>query len=283
MRSGIADGTYTVAWQAVSEDSHPVAGAFTFSIGAPSKTTAKVTTAKIDPTVDALYGTGRYAAYTGFVLLVGGCVFAGVCRSSRPVQRVAVGGWLTLFGSTVALLLLRGAYTSGRGPSAVFDLAVLGDVLATKPGAALLSRLLLLSAAAVFLAVLFGSYAREDDGRTRHERRDVAYGLGAARSSRPGWRPPGRWPSTPRPGSSRGWRCRSTCCTCWASRCGWADWPPCSRRCGRASRSGGPPSSASHGSRSRPCASWWPPGCTSPGGRSARGARSPGPSTGGCC
>ncbi|GGX92760.1 copper resistance CopC/CopD family protein [Streptomyces hiroshimensis] len=177
LAGGIADGTYTVAWQAVSADSHPVAGAFTFSIGAPSKTAAKVTTAKADPVVDTLYTTGRYAAYAGYLLLVGGCVFAGVCRSPRPVQRTAVGGWITLFAATSVLLLLRGPYTSGKGLGAAFDLALLGDVLATKPGAALLSRLLLLSAAAVFLAVLFGSYAREDGDRTGMERRDVAYGL----------------------------------------------------------------------------------------------------------
>ncbi|MGI5529263.1 copper resistance protein CopC [Streptomyces syringium] len=180
LRAGLARGTYTVAWQAVSADSHPVAGAFTFSIGAPSKTTVKATATvtEVDPAVEVLYDAGRYAAYAGFVLLVGGCVFAGVCRSSRSVQRIAVGGWITLFASTAALLLLRGAYTSGKGIGDVLDLALLGDVLATKPGAALLSRLLLLSAAAVFLAVLFGSYAREDDDRTRGERRDVAYGLG---------------------------------------------------------------------------------------------------------
>lgn len=181
LRGGIADGTYTVAWQAVSADSHPVAGAFTFSIGAPSRTTVTVRSAatEIDPAVDTFYGIGRYAAYGGFILLVGGCAFAGVCRSTRPVQRVAVAGWVTLFVSTVALLLLRGAYTSGKGLGAVPDLTLLGDALATKPGAALLSRLLLLSAAAVFLAVLFGSYAREDHDRaSAGERRNVAYGLG---------------------------------------------------------------------------------------------------------
>ncbi|RLV01355.1 hypothetical protein CTZ27_12710 [Streptomyces griseocarneus] len=185
LRSGLGDGTYTVAWQAVSADSHPVAGAFTFSIGAPSKTTAKVAPTRIDPTVDALYATGRYAAYAGFVLLVGGCLFAGVCRTSRSVQRIAVGGWIALFVSTAALILLRGAYTTGKGLGSVLELSLISDVLATKPGAALLSRLLLLSAAAVFLAVLFGSYTREDgpsarerqDGRTARERRDVAFGL----------------------------------------------------------------------------------------------------------
>ncbi|MEV4432099.1 copper resistance protein CopC [Streptomyces sp. NPDC049585] len=179
LRGQLADGTYTVAWQAVSADSHPVAGAFTFSVGAPSATTVSVDSVAqhTDAAVSAFYGIGRYAAYGGFVLLVGGCVFAGLCGASRAVQRVAVGGWVALFASTTALLLLRGAYTGGKGLGSVADLTLLTGVLATKPGVALLSRLLLLSAAAVFLAVLFGSFAREDGPVERG--RAVAYGLGA--------------------------------------------------------------------------------------------------------
>lgn len=162
LHTGLPDGTFTVAWKAVSEDSHPVGGAFTFSIGAPSKTTVSVpATAEPDATVDLLYDTARYAAYAGFVLLVGGCLFAGLCRSSRPVERVAASGWVTLFVATLLLLLLRGPYANGDGIGAAFDLGGLDEVLSTKPGAALLSRLLLLGAAAVFLAVLFGSYARQ--------------------------------------------------------------------------------------------------------------------------
>ncbi|MBP8533992.1 copper resistance CopC/CopD family protein [Streptomyces sp. MK37H] len=181
LHSGLPDGTYTVAWKAVSEDSHPVSGAFTFSIGAPSKTKAKVPTGEAsDSTVSTLYGIGRYAAYGGFAALVGGCVFAGLCRSSRPVRKIAVGGWVTVFTASLLLLLLRGPYTDGEGIGGVLDLGRLGDVLSTKPGAALLSRLLLLGAAAVFLAVLFGSYTRrtgegEADARRRQ---DLAFGLG---------------------------------------------------------------------------------------------------------
>ncbi|MFH8368037.1 FixH family protein [Streptomyces sp. NPDC018031] len=182
LHTGLPDGTFTVAWKAVSEDSHPVGGAFTFSIGAPSKTTVSVpTSAEPDATVDLLYGIGRYAAYAGFVLLVGGCLFAGVCRGSRPVARVAASGWVTLFAASLLLLLLRGPYAGGEGIGAAFDLGGLDEVLSTKPGAALLSRLLLLGAAAVFLAVLFGSYARQTraagaDADPR-ARRDLAFGL----------------------------------------------------------------------------------------------------------
>lgn len=168
LRSGLPEGTFTVAWQAVSEDSHSVGGAFTFSIGAPSKTSVVLPSAEPDETVSALYGIARYAAYGGFVLLVGGCVFAGHCHANRAVRRVAATGWGTLFGATVALLLLRGPYTSsGRGLGAAFDLGLLRDVLDTKPGTALLCRLLLLAAAAVCVAVLFGSYAPAGDGRAR--------------------------------------------------------------------------------------------------------------------
>ena len=36
--SGLGRGTYTVAWHVISADSHPVSGAFTFSVGAASAT-----------------------------------------------------------------------------------------------------------------------------------------------------------------------------------------------------------------------------------------------------
>ncbi|MET7937036.1 copper resistance protein CopC [Streptomyces sp. NPDC005322] len=180
LHSGLPDGTYTVAWKAVSEDSHPVSGAFTFSIGAPSKTTVKVSSGGDSTTpVGTVYGIVRYAAYAGFAALAGGCVFAGVCRSSRPVRKIAVGGWVTVFAATLSLLLLRGPYTDGDGFGGIADLGRLGDVLSTKPGAALLSRLVLLGAAAAFLAVLFGSYTRrsEDTEADARRRQDLAFGL----------------------------------------------------------------------------------------------------------
>lgn len=178
LHAGLPDGTFTVAWKVVSEDSHPVAGAFTFSIGAPSKTKAKVPSAAgPDETVETLYDIGRYVAYGGFTVLVGGCVFAGLCRSSRPVQKLTVGGWVALFSATLLLLLLRGPYTDGEGIGGVFDLGGLSDVVSTKAGAALLSRLMLLGAAALFLAVLFGSYARRAADEDQGRRQDLAFGL----------------------------------------------------------------------------------------------------------
>ncbi|WNI16545.1 copper resistance protein CopC [Streptomyces sp. ITFR-21] len=181
LRPGLPGGTYTVAWRAVSQDSHPVAGAFTFSVGAPSRTTVDLSgeAAAGNGPAAALYGIGRYLAYTGFALLVGGSVFLSVCWPKgallRPVQRIATTGWLAMVVATIALIMLRGPYVNGKGLGQAFDLGVVRDQLETRPGAALISRLLLLAAAAVFLAVLFGGYSRREDPA---ERADLAWGLG---------------------------------------------------------------------------------------------------------
>ncbi|MGA4801267.1 copper resistance CopC/CopD family protein [Streptomyces lavendulocolor] len=174
LHSGLPEGTYTVAWRAVSADSHPISGAFTFSIGAPSKTTVALPKEEAGGgVVGVLYGIARYVSYGGFVLLVGGAAFVLACwprgAAVRPLQRLVVRGWAALTAATLALLLLRAPYTG-----ADFGLGSLGAVLETKTGAALVSRLLLLGAAALFVAVLFGAYTRrEDEG----EKKDLTFGL----------------------------------------------------------------------------------------------------------
>ena len=176
---GLPDGTYTVAWQAVSADSHPVSGAFTFSIGAPSETEVALPDDEAGGgLVGLLYDIARYAAYAGFVLLAGGAAFVLLCwqraASVRPVQRLVAYGWVTLTASTLAMLLLRTPYTGSGKLADAFDLSGLRDVLETKTGAALVSRLLLLGAAALFIAVLFGAYARREDAT---EKKDLTFGL----------------------------------------------------------------------------------------------------------
>ncbi|MFF0725133.1 copper resistance CopC/CopD family protein [Streptomyces sp. NPDC004134] len=194
LRPGLPDGTFTVVWKTVSADSHPISGAFTFSVGKPSKTTVAVSEAGEDNgSAKALYDTGRYVAYAGFVLLVGGAVFAGVCGGrNRVVRRVATGGWALLFAATVALLLLRGPYTG-----ADFGLDSLRDVLETRPGTALLSRLLLLGAAAVVLAVLFGVYGRETAPDAKGAEAEAEAGAGTGAGTGPDAAEPATEPAEP--------------------------------------------------------------------------------------
>ncbi|MFD7838772.1 copper resistance CopC/CopD family protein [Streptomyces sp. NPDC059761] len=165
LHSGLPDGTYTVAWQAVSADSHPVSGAFTFSIGAPSATSVALPTAQAGGgPVGIAYDIARYAAYAGFTVLVGGAAFILLCwrrgAAQRPLQKLIVRAWVTLTAATLVMLVLRTPYTGSGKFADALDLDGLKAVLETKTGASLVSRLLLLGAAALFIAVLFGAYAR---------------------------------------------------------------------------------------------------------------------------
>ncbi|OQR60744.1 hypothetical protein B6E66_28490 [Streptomyces maremycinicus] len=178
LHSGLPDGTYTVTYQVVSADSHPVAGAYTFSIGSPSSTSVSVSDqAAGGGVVGWLYGFGRYVSYAGFIMMTGGAAFVLACwqrgTGVRALQRLVVSGWVAMTAATLFLLLLRGSYTSSGKLGDVFDLDLLGEVLQTKTGAALVSRLLLLAAAALFIAVLFGAY----DKREGEEKRDLTFGL----------------------------------------------------------------------------------------------------------
>ncbi|WP_404958882.1 copper resistance CopC/CopD family protein [Streptomyces sp. 147326] len=169
LHTGLPDGTYTVAWQAVSADSHPISGAFTFSIGAPSATDVTLPTAQAGGgPVGIAYGIARYAAYAGFTVLVGGAAFILLCwrrgAAERPLQKLVVRAWVTLTVATLVMLVLRTPYTGSGKFADAFDLDGLRAVLETKTGASLVSRLLLLGAAALFVAVLFGVYARRLQG-----------------------------------------------------------------------------------------------------------------------
>lgn len=111
-------------------------------------------------------------------MLAGGAAFVLACwqrgAGARPLQRLVVRGWLTLTAATLAMLLLRSPYTGSGKLADAFDLDGLKAVLDTKPGAALVSRLLLLGAAALFIAVLFGGYAKRENER---EKKDLTFGL----------------------------------------------------------------------------------------------------------
>ncbi|MFD0571143.1 copper resistance protein CopC [Kitasatospora gansuensis] len=260
LRPGLANGTYTVAWRAVSEDSHPIGGAFTFSIGAPSATTvsaAALQDVKADGAVAFAYGTGRTVAYAAFALLAGAAAFVLICwpagAAVRSVQRLLMTGWVSLLVSTVAVLLLRGPYERGTGIGQAFDLSLVRSTLDERIGTALSVRLLLLAAAGSSSRCWSGSWGRPGRRPLRRPRRRLlrrplrrvmrsptscgswSSGPPNGRSGTPGWAsawpvwcwpwrspPPGPGRTTPRSASRSGWRCRPRWCTCWRWRSGWA-------------------------------------------------------------
>lgn len=162
----LANGTYTVAWHVISADSHPVSGAFTFSVGASSATSVSQDTldAAGSKTVGVLYGIARALAYGGFALAVGATAFVLCCwpagAATRRVRALIGAGWATLVVASFAVLGLQGPYDGGFGLSRVFDSAVLHTTLGTRLGTALAVRLVLLGVFGVGLALLVPRLAR---------------------------------------------------------------------------------------------------------------------------
>ncbi|WP_105970465.1 copper resistance CopC/CopD family protein [Streptomyces geranii] len=167
--AGLGEGTFTVAWRVVSADSHPISGAFTFSIGEPSATPAAIDTGPTEnAATSALYDIVRYLAYAALALLVGTVVFVLVCRpsSTDPLRKLVLTGWWILLGATLALLLLRGPYEAGTAPTAAFDLATLERTATSRPGEALLARIVLLALTAVLLKVVARRSASDGESGT---------------------------------------------------------------------------------------------------------------------
>ncbi|MCX5316143.1 copper resistance CopC/CopD family protein [Streptomyces sp. NBC_00154] len=156
LRGKLDRGTYTVVYHVVSADSHPVAGAFTFSVGAPSKTSVSASSAvaSADSTpVGRAYTAGRFGAYAGLLLLVGGVSFLLACwpqgQRQRLLRRAVVAGWGVVSGCSAALLLMRGAYTGSGRFGEIADWSRLVQAAQTKAGVMLGVRLILLAACAL--------------------------------------------------------------------------------------------------------------------------------------
>ena len=103
----LADGTYVVAWQGVSADSHRVRGSFTFSVGVLSAVTPGVVDGLFDGGADSssddiMLGIGRFVSYAGVGLLVGGLVLAlALTPSVIGSRRVGI---LLVISAEVALV-----------------------------------------------------------------------------------------------------------------------------------------------------------------------------------
>ncbi|MGW4497923.1 copper resistance CopC/CopD family protein [Micromonospora sp. NPDC004336] len=160
-------GTYLVSYRVISADSHPVSGAFTYSVGAPS--TPPVDSgddSRADPLVGTAVKVAKYLGYVGLLLLVGSAMVLAVLwprrLSRRGPARLAWAGLGLVAFATVANVLLQVPYTAGGG---VFDVTGegLSAVLGSTFGAAHLVRLGLLAAAAFLLRpLLAGPVGRAD-------------------------------------------------------------------------------------------------------------------------
>ncbi|MGC4112874.1 MAG: copper resistance protein CopC [Nocardioides sp.] len=155
LRSGLHDGTYLVSYRVVSADSHPVSGAYTFSIGHRSTPPGSVPTAHGSTATNVGLGLSRWLTYAGAALGLGGLVFLSWCWpagwSSPRARRVVDVGTGLLVAGTLLGLLLKGPYDAGLGPAHAADVDLVREVLGTTYGRALDVRILLLAVVILLL------------------------------------------------------------------------------------------------------------------------------------
>jgi copper transport protein len=159
LRGGLGDGIYTATYRVVSADSHPIAGGFTFTVGAGGEAPVASVDDLIDageagPVTEGAFGAVRVLAYVAIALAVGG--FAFVALVWRPAMQAVAGagaGWLEaseafagrsrrvglvaagIGVATSALgIVLQGATAGATGFWSALDPAVVRDVLDTRFG-----------------------------------------------------------------------------------------------------------------------------------------------------
>jgi copper transport protein len=150
------DGTYVITWRVTSVDSHPIRGAFTFSVGAADASSREasglaqrlLTDQGGSTVVGAGMALARMGVFLGVTVLIGAAGFLAVVwragRSDRRARRVVWAAWGVALGATVIGFALQGPYVAGEGLAKAFDPSLWSEVLDTRFGRVWALRALIL-------------------------------------------------------------------------------------------------------------------------------------------
>jgi copper transport protein len=164
----LPDGTYTVAWRAVSADSHPVHGAFVFHVGKPGRNAGGVADVvgadeSGSKAVSLAFGAVRFLGIGLLLLVAGGAAALAVWvpPATQPARRRL---WLVLAGCagalvplTAAAVGLQGASAAGLGLDAAVRWSLASDVLDTRYGHVAVARIVLAAMIGVVAVVAWRS------------------------------------------------------------------------------------------------------------------------------
>lgn len=140
-----APGSYTVRWRVISADSHPVSGAYRFSVGAPSATAGPAESAEATSGVP-WQATARWVHLVGLILALGpilfGLVTVGPLVDPPLHQRLwRLSWWGTLVLLLAAPLLLVAQAVAIGGLSDAVQPEMLRSLLSSRWGALWTARL----------------------------------------------------------------------------------------------------------------------------------------------
>lgn len=150
------NGTYLVSYRVISADGHPVGGAFTFNIGAPSPggPPTDADEARDSGAVKSIFPIVRYLGFAGLALLVGAVLVLTMLwprrLDSAPLERMAYLGAGLIAVATVLEVVLEVPYVIGGG---LFSHTAAGwqEVLGSRFGTAHLVRLGVLGVSLILL------------------------------------------------------------------------------------------------------------------------------------
>lgn len=158
-------GTYIVTWRVTSADSHPIHGAFTFTVGSAKEAVADAALVEKllssgggDTTVGAVYAVIRFVAFAALVLLVGGLAFVALlwpagAGLARP-RRTLWGAWGAALVTTAIGIPVQAVYAAGLPLSKVASSTVRSGMLDDRFGQVWAARLVLLGLMALVLVAL---------------------------------------------------------------------------------------------------------------------------------
>lgn len=157
----LQDGVYVVVWRVVSADGHPATGAFPFEIGKQSSGTGLQLLAGVlegvnsQSSLETPLSATRYLTYLSVIFLLGFVIFtwsmSTVGAHQLLLAQMSVGG--VALGSLFTLLL-QGPYVAGKSWGSMTDGQLLIDVLSTRAGIALVSRIVLIFIWAFLMALI---------------------------------------------------------------------------------------------------------------------------------
>lgn len=141
----LVEGTYTVAWSVVSDDGHPVAGSFVFSVGRVTGAAGAATGPRAG--LESAAAGSRWVAYAGILLAAGALAFAFwvgplVPEGRRRLRWLVAAAAATAVVGSALVMVTRVALASGR--PVLDSLRLVGDAAAhTRIGRLDLARVVL--------------------------------------------------------------------------------------------------------------------------------------------
>ena len=156
------DGTYVVTWRAISSDSHPVFGSFTFQVGqGPAVDTRSLRTAALAGShasggVALGLGTVRWLVFAGAAISLGALAFLAMLwpagAGDRNVRRLLPASLGVLAAASLAGIAFQGAYADAGALGQVVRPALWRAIVGTRFGEAALVRATLAIALAATVA-----------------------------------------------------------------------------------------------------------------------------------